>query len=84
MTRIKVDCVMGHSAMSSSGQLVIDDSEECYRFTCPECGTSNEKVLTDRIRGVLRTAQVATVEELVSGASVVLMDDERIWEALEA
>jgi len=83
VTQVKVDCVMGHQPHLHGSKLVIDDSEGVYRFTCTSCGTANEKVMSDRVRELLRDAQTPTVEELVSGALVVLQDDKSIWDALD-
>lgn len=81
--RAKVTCVLDGDRIVYSDELVIDDAEGVYRFTCPECGTSNEKPLTDTIRRLLRRAGVRTVEELVESATIALRSDEAIWDALE-
>jgi hypothetical protein len=59
--------------------LVLDDESECYRFTCPRCGSVQVKPADERIRSLLRRHGVPTIDELVSGWSTLLQDDAAIW-----
>lgn len=79
MPRAKVTCPTDGDVIADVGALVIDDAEGCYRFTCPRCGSGVTKRMDDAIRDILRSANVATLEELVISGASELADDESIW-----
>ena len=84
--QIQVNCSRGThgGVIVSADSVVIDDEDRVYRFTCPACEWINEKPMDDGIRGVLRSAGVATLEELVESFAIVLADDSNVARALMA
>lgn len=77
----KVACPIDGEMIVGISDIVLDDDEQVYRFTCAKCGTV-EKPFDENIRQILRRAGCATIDDLVKSASVQLRDDERIWRAI--
>lgn len=82
--RAKVTCPTDGDVIVDAAALVIDDEDSVYRFTCATCKAVIEKRMDDEIREVLRSANVATIEELVASGASALEDDRNIWRALLA
>lgn len=80
--RLKVHCPVDGDNIINAETVVLDDEEAVYRFTCKSCGEVVSKHMDERIRTLLRSAGVATIDELVESASVQLIDDRNIWRAL--
>lgn len=82
MSRAKVACPECQDVIISTDDLTILDDDGLYVFRCPRCKASVEKLMDDRIRTLLRTAGVATLDEKVESGSAILADDRAIWRAI--
>lgn len=75
---VKVVCPNDGDLVMSSTRLVIDDADGVYRFSCPTCEATIDKRMDDQIRGLLRSVQVPTVEELCESFAGYLADDRNV------
>jgi hypothetical protein len=77
-------CVVCGDVVVALRTIVIDDEEGVFRFTCLDCGTTNEPQMSARVRDVLRKANVPTIEDLVQSANGILHDDAAMRDVLRA
>jgi hypothetical protein len=80
--RAKVACPIDGDQIVDTGSITIDDEARVYRFACPTCKDVVEKPYSDVVRSILRSANVATIEERVEAFGRLLDDDRNIVRAL--
>lgn len=84
MTLIRTRCDHHGVVDVDSTEVVIDDQESVYRLACPEGGHPVERRMDHKVRKLLRSVQVPTIEEVVASAKGVLGDDKEIWREVES